>query len=317
MNTTDTRASSVKEIEEAFSCVESKLFTPLYYPQHFDSRQLMALVHAAQKDSRKAVLKRSETAQKRLYRYLEEVERTRELYAMDAAEGVGRGLSTHATNLTAKDSVRSADQLICDGSDRNMVEEASTPNAPRIVVGLDEVGRGPLAGPVVIGAVVLDPSFYILGLNDSKKLSSKKREELAAIIHRHAKAVFLEQNTAEQIDEKGISRAVRDSFYGALQRAVEHFEEKNIARVCIDGLPLHIHPKECAFVKGDSKVASIAAASIVAKVARDSYMKDLAPSYPSYGFEKNKGYGSAEHIAAIKACGLSAVHRKTFCSHFV
>lgn len=305
MDTTDIKASSVKEIEEAFSLIEESLFTPLYYPQRFDAASLMALIGAAQEDSRKAVLKRAETAQKRLYRYLEEVERTQKLYEEDGAAGDNLGSAGGPLASAAKNSgVETAEGTVDE-------------DGASIVVGLDEVGRGPLAGPVVIGAVVLDPSFYILGLNDSKKLSPKKREELAAIIRSHAKSVFLEQNTAHQIDEKGIGKAVRDAFYGAVQRVEDRFGAKKIVRVCIDGLPLHIHPRECAFVKGDSKIASIAAASIVAKVARDNYMKELAATYPAYGFEKNKGYGSAEHIAAIKAVGLSDVHRKTFCSHFL
>lgn len=304
MDTIDIKASSVKEIEEAFSVTEESLFAPLYYPHRFDAVPLMALIGAAQEDPRKAVLERAETAQKRLYRYLEEVERTRKLYEENGAAG---------ENVCA-DGAQAASAAENSGSET--AEEGVATDGAGVVVGLDEVGRGPLAGPVVIGAVVLDSSFYILGLNDSKKLSSKKREELAAVICRHAKAVILEQNTAQQIDKKGIGRAVRDAFYGAVQRIEDRFGAERIARICIDGLPLHIHPKECAFVKGDSKIASIAAASIVAKVARDKYMKDLAASYPAYGFEKNKGYGSAEHIAAIKAVGLSDVHRKSFCSHF-
>ncbi len=305
MDTKDIKASSVKEIEEAFSLTEESLFAPLYYPQRFDAAPLMALIGAAQEDPRKAVLKRAETAQKRLYRYLEEVERTRKLYEEDGAAGTDLGAVGGPLANAAK------------SSGAETAEGRAVADGAGVVVGLDEVGRGPLAGPVVIGAVVLDTSFYILGLNDSKKLSPKKREELAAIIHSHAKAVILEQNTAQQIDEKGIGRAVRDAFFGAVQRIEDRFGAEKIARVCIDGLPLHIHPNECAFVKGDNKIASIAAASIVAKVARDKYMKELAASYPAYGFEKNKGYGSAEHIAAIKAVGLSDVHRKSFCSHFV
>lgn len=305
MHTSILSASSVKDIEEAFSFAEQTLFSSLYYPERFDASALTELVQQFKPDTRKAVQKRVAVAEKRLERYLAEVERTKTLYQ---APLVACTKDAGTRDGDTRDKVAGGKD---DGAHGVRDEDAG------IIVGLDEVGRGPLAGPVVVGAVVLDPRFYILGLNDSKKLSSKKREELAERIQEHALAVVLEQNTNAQIDQKGMSRALRDTFYGALQRVIEQFGEERIKAVCIDGVPLHIHPNEQAYIKGDAKVASIAAASIVAKVARDAYMEKVALKYPGYGFESNKGYGSAQHIHAIKERGLTSVHRRSFCTNFV
>lgn len=187
-------------------------------------------------------------------------------------------------------------------------------DAPENIIGADEVGRGPLAGPVVVCALILPASPLILGLNDSKKLSAHRREELSQLIQQHAIALALEQNTNTQIDEKGIAPALKDTFAGAIARVSREVGEENVSRILLDGRPLHIHAKEEAIVKGDAKVASIAAASIVAKVARDTYMAQVASDFPAYGFEKNKGYGSEEHMEAIKQAGLSPLHRRSFCT---
>lgn len=305
MQTSIPSASSVKDIEEAFSFAEQNLFAPLHYPESFDSSRLTELIQQLKPDTRKAVQKRVAVAEKRLERYLAEVERTKTLY------------QAPLTVCSNDKEMRDEDMRVEDASEEDQKGEYIKDEDAGIIVGLDEVGRGPLAGPVVVGAVVLDPRFYILGINDSKKLSSKKREELAERIQEHALVVVLEQNTNAQIDQKGMSRALRDTFYGALQRVIEQFGEERIKAVCIDGVPLHIHPKEQAYIKGDAKVASIAAASIVAKVARDAYMENVALKYPGYGFESNKGYGSAQHIHAIKERGLTSLHRRSFCTNFV
>ncbi len=177
----------------------------------------------------------------------------------------------------------------------------------RVVVGLDEVGRGPLAGPLTVAAVVLPDEPQIAGLDDSKKLSPKRREELAAQIGQTARAIGLCHIEPARIDADGMASCLRAAFAGALaQCGVEP------DAVLVDGNPLHIHPNERNVVKGDGKVACIAAASIYAKVARDALMLELAERYPGYGFERNKGYGTAEHIEAIRARGPSPAHRMSF-----
>ena len=179
------------------------------------------------------------------------------------------------------------------------------------IIGVDEVGRGPLAGPLAVAAVILPQEHHIWGLNDSKKLTSLERERLDTQIRAHARAVGIAFTSPEDIDRFGIVSCLRETMKCAiLQTGVEP------DCVLIDGNPIHAHPKEKTLVKGDSRIASIAAASIVAKVARDRLMQDLDTRYPQYHFAENKGYGSKAHIDAIKTYGLSPVHRKSFCKHF-
>lgn len=180
------------------------------------------------------------------------------------------------------------------------------------IIGVDEVGRGPLAGPLAVAAVILPQEPHIWGLNDSKKLTSLERERLDAQIRAHARAVGIAFTSPEDIDRFGIVSCLRETMKCAiLQTGLEP------DCVLIDGNPIHAHPKEKTLIKGDSRIASIAAASIVAKVARDRLMQDLDTRYPQYHFAENKGYGSKAHIDAIKTYGLSPVHRTSFCKHFV
>ena len=176
-----------------------------------------------------------------------------------------------------------------------------------VVVGIDEVGRGPLAGPLTVAAVALPDEPQIIGLDDSKKLSAKRREELSAQIHEHALGIGIAMVEPEEIDACGMSASLRL----AMRRALEACGLEPDA-VLIDGNPVRIHPKETCIVKGDGKVACIAAASIVAKVARDALMVEYDATYPGYGFTSNKGYGSKAHIEAIKKLGPCPVHRRSF-----
>ncbi|MGN0046802.1 MAG: ribonuclease HII [Eggerthellaceae bacterium] len=184
-----------------------------------------------------------------------------------------------------------------------------------VIVGLDEVGRGPLAGPLTIGAVVLPRSPQIQGLNDSKKLTPATRSELAPLIKETALAYAIVHIPPADIDELGMSKCLRLAF----SRAVAQIEAQGVKPdvVLLDGNPLHFDEREVNVVKGDSKCASISAASIIAKVERDSLMDDYALEYPGYGFESSKGYGSAAHIAAIKEKGLTPIHRVSFCGNFL
>lgn len=180
------------------------------------------------------------------------------------------------------------------------------------ICGIDEVGRGPLAGPVVAGAVILPKDCDILYINDSKKLSEKKREELYDVIMEKAVAVGLGYSTPKRIDEINILQAT----YEAMRQAIGKLSVKpdlllndavTIPKVDIRQVPI---------IKGDAKSISIGAASIVAKVTRDRLMVQYDEVYPEYGFASNKGYGAQIHIDALKKYGPCPIHRKTFITHF-
>ena len=185
-----------------------------------------------------------------------------------------------------------------------------------IVVGIDEVGRGPLAGPLTVAAVVLPDDPQLVGLDDSKKLSPKKREELAKRIEEVALGIGIVHIQSNEIDAHGMSASLRMAMSQALEACERDLKARTKAEgvdcVLIDGNPIHIHENEKCIVKGDGKVACIAAASIIAKVARDALMCELDALYPAYHFASNKGYGTAEHIAAIKKSGPCIEHRLSF-----
>ena len=181
------------------------------------------------------------------------------------------------------------------------------------ICGIDEVGRGPLAGPVVAGAVILPKDCDILYINDSKKLSEKKREELYDLIMEKAVATGIGLVSNERIDEINILQAT----YEAMRMAISKLEVKpdillNDA-VTIPGVDI----KQLPIIKGDAKSISIGAASIIAKVTRDRLMVEYGEIFPGYGFESNKGYGSAAHIAALKELGPTPIHRRSFIKNFV
>jgi ribonuclease HII len=181
------------------------------------------------------------------------------------------------------------------------------------ICGIDEVGRGPLAGPVVAGAVILKKDSIPYYLDDSKKLSEKKREELYDVIMRDAVSVGIGFASEKRIDEINILNAT----YEAMRDAISNLKVKpdillNDA-VTIPGVSI----KQVPIIKGDAKSVSIAAASIVAKVTRDRLMVEYDKVYPEYNFKSNKGYGSAEHIAALKKYGKCLIHRDSFIGHFI
>lgn len=181
-----------------------------------------------------------------------------------------------------------------------------------LMMGVDEVGRGALAGPLTVGAVVLPWEPLVWGVNDSKRLSPERREELAARIADVALAIGIAHVQPESIDALGMATALRHAMRAAIDDAGLEPDA-----VLIDGNPVHVHPRERTVVHGDAKVAAIAAASIVAKVTRDHIMVAYDEVYPGYHLADCKGYGSAAHIAAIRERGLSPIHRATFCGHFV
>ena len=184
-----------------------------------------------------------------------------------------------------------------------------------VIVGLDEVGRGAVAGPLAVGAVVLPESPRIAGLNDSKALTPEQREEVAAHVKDLAVAWAVQYIEPAEIDCDGMTACLKRAFAGALAQIEQAGVHPDV--VLVDGNALNIDRRETNVVKGDAKCASIAAASIVAKVTRDRLMRALAPQYPGYDFGENKGYGSPQHIEAIKSLGLTPLHRKSFCRSFM
>ena len=192
------------------------------------------------------------------------------------------------------------------------IEEACREEGYTVICGVDEAGRGPLAGPVCAAAVILPDHLELPGLNDSKKLSDKKRRELFPLIKEHAIAYGIGLASHEEIDEINILQAT----YLAMERAIAQLEGKaDLAlidgnRAKDFGLPVK------TVVKGDSLSASIAAASILAKVTRDDIMEAYAEEYPGYGFEIHKGYGTKAHYAALTEKGASPIHRMTFLKKF-
>lgn len=209
------------------------------------------------------------------------------------------------TNMTEKESERLEGMLEFE---RELYEKGI-----EFVAGVDEAGRGPLCGPVVAAAVILPKNEKIAGVNDSKKLSEKKREELFEVIKEKAVAYSVGIVDEKVIDEINILEATRLAMKKAVE-GLSHVPEF----VLVDAekhVPISV--PYTAIVKGDARSESIAAASIIAKVTRDHMIEKLDKKYPEYNFAKNKGYGTREHIQAIKEHGLCEIHRKTFCKKFV
>lgn len=182
----------------------------------------------------------------------------------------------------------------------------------RYICGVDEVGRGPLAGPVTVTAVIMDLDNVVEGVDDSKKLSEKKRESLFDGIISHAVAYKTVSLDNDVIDEINILNATKR----AMKAAIEGLDVVPDV-VLIDAVQLDIPYKTHSIIKGDALSYTIGCASIIAKVTRDRYMREMDKIYPEYGFAGNKGYGSAAHIEAIGKYGATPIHRKTFITRFV
>ena len=186
----------------------------------------------------------------------------------------------------------------------------------KYIAGVDEVGRGPLAGPVVTACVVLPEDFDVLGVDDSKKLSEKKREELFDSIKERAIAIGIGIRDNNRIDEINILEATKEAMAEAIVNAdaeLKAKQGKGIEHILIDALTLkNVDIPQTGIVKGDAKSLSIAAASIIAKVTRDRMMVEFAEVYPGYAFEKNKGYGTKAHYDGLHAQGMTPIHRRSF-----
>lgn len=219
----------------------------------------------------------------------------------DPRSGVQKALAQWDNNQAQKLKLKETFQR------QNVYELQARNNGYSFVAGVDEVGRGPLAGPVVCAAVILDPDRPILGLRDSKKLSEKKRLFLYEEIKNKAIAVSIAKATPEEIDELNIYAATQKT----MNRAVEYLSHKPDF-LLVDAMTLNIATEQKSLIKGDMKSNSIAAASIIAKVTRDDLMKTYARDYPHYEFETNMGYGTKNHLQALEVHGPSPIHRKSF-----
>lgn len=244
--------------------------------QEADAQEFVVLERSLVADTRKGVRDAVDVARRRLEAEQVEQKRLASLYAFERTLAVGKGNG--------------------------------------VIVGLDEVGRGPLAGPLAVGAVVLPADAPIDGLNDSKQVKPDMREHIATRVKQVALAWTVEYVEAVDIDAAGMTA----SLVRAFRRAVAHIERTGVLPdvILLDGCPLHLDAREVNVIKGDARCASIAAASIVAKVERDALMCRYAQQYPAYGFDSCKGYASPAHIEAIKRYGLTPIHRATFCTAF-
>ena len=203
---------------------------------------------------------------------------------------------------------------VWNAEEKLQYERALQAEGCTLIAGVDEVGRGPLAGPVVCAAVImpLGEEEIIVGVDDSKKLSAKKREELAELIKQRAICYTIVEVDEKQIDEINILEATKLG----MKRAIEGLETAPEVVITDGNMTLDVAIRQHSVIHGDALSYSIGAASIIAKVYRDKMMDEYAKTYPQYDFEKNKGYGTAAHIKAIKEYGLCPIHRRTFTKKF-
>ena len=201
---------------------------------------------------------------------------------------------------------------VWNADEKLRIERELIQNGAKYIAGVDEVGRGPLAGPVVCAAVIMPLDDLVVGVDDSKKLSAKKREQLAQEIMEKALCYTIVEIDEKTIDEVNILQATRLG----MKRAIESLEITPDIVLTDGNMTIDIAHKQKSVVHGDALSYSIGAASIIAKVHRDNLMDEYAKTYPHYAFDKNKGYGTAQHIQGIKEYGLCPIHRRTFTKNF-
>lgn len=230
----------------------------------------------------------------------------------------------YKVNLAKKGTIKMKEKELERLKEIKKIEEELYANGTTSIAGIDEAGRGPLAGPVVVACVVMPRDSMIEGVNDSKKVSEKKREKLYEEIIKEAIGYGVGIISQEEIDRINILNATKEGLTTAIKEMEKDLKEKkrNFDKpeiILVDALTKidtdHIPYK--SIIKGDAKSYSIAAASIIAKVTRDRIMRQWAEVYPMYGFEKHKGYGTSAHISAIKEYGLCPLHRKSFVKNIV
>lgn len=220
----------------------------------------------------------------------------------DARDGVKKALKSWENQFEKR-------QKIVQEHEAKLAFDASyRTHGGAYIAGTDEAGRGPLAGPVVTAAVIL-PAYCpeLVGLNDSKQLSAEKREAFMELVEKHALASYVHFQSEDAIDELNIYEATRQS----MKASIENLAIKPDF-VLADAMTLDIDIPQDSIIKGDAKSLAIAAASILAKTARDRYMEEMDEKYPGYGFAKHAGYGTKQHLEAIDTLGVTPIHRKTF-----
>lgn len=209
--------------------------------------------------------------------------------------------------------IKKLEKLINDYNTRKKYEMELLNKNYKYIAGVDEVGRGPLAGPVYAAAVILHPNINIYGIRDSKKLTEEKRNKLSEEIKEKCTAYSIGIATREEIDEYNILNATKL----AMKRAIEGLDVKP-EYILVDAVTIQeVETPQMPIIKGDDLSVSIGAASIIAKVERDRYMYGMAERYPQYLFDRNKGYGTRDHIDAIKKYGICELHRRTFVKNFL
>lgn len=225
-----------------------------------------------------------------------------EMLKSDHRKGVQQLVKTYENKQKRKQQLEEQYTKICS-FERQLYTKGLTN-----IVGIDEAGRGPLAGPVVAAAVILPENFKLLGLTDSKKLSAKERNEFYHIIKKEAISYHVSMISNEEIDQINILEATKKAMRTALATLTVNIDHVLIDAVNLDPLP---YPSD-VIIKGDETSVSIAAASILAKVTRDQFMDKIHHQYPMYGFNSHKGYGTKLHIESLKKYGISPYHRKSF-----
>jgi ribonuclease HII len=221
--------------------------------------------------------------------------------AEDDRQGAKKLFQTYTNRLLQTEAEEKRLKIMCQ------YEEQCLSNGKKLIAGVDEVGRGPLAGPVVAAAVILPRGYLLTGINDSKKLSLKKRELLYDKIVKDAVSYSVFFVQPEKIDELNIYQASKLAMTESVCKLAVQPDQ-----LLIDAMEVPLAIDQLKIIKGDEKSISIAAASIVAKVTRDRYMEKLDEEYPQYGFKSNMGYGTKEHLEALKAFGATNIHRKSF-----
>ncbi|PSL51172.1 RNase HII [Salsuginibacillus halophilus] len=222
-----------------------------------------------------------------------------EAFRADERKGAQAAVARFEQRKKAEEA-KAADFLEKQAFDQQMAPEAA------FIAGIDEVGRGPLAGPVMAAAVILPSEKIFAGITDSKKLSEAKRREYLKEIEACAD-VGIGEASAEEIDQYNIYQATRL----AMKRAVSHLE-RSPGHLIVDAMHVPVQLPQTSIVQGDEKSAAVAAASIAAKVTRDEKMAQLSREYPGYGFESNSGYGTKAHLEALETYGVTPVHRRSF-----
>ncbi|PYZ99162.1 ribonuclease HII [Alteribacter lacisalsi] len=219
----------------------------------------------------------------------------------DSRKGVQKLLASYEKTIQKKIQLRDQfrEMSICENDMRRQGFKA--------IAGIDEVGRGPLAGPVIAASVILPHDFFLPGLTDSKKLSETQRESFAAYIKDHAIAWGTGTADVQEIDRDNIYEATKT----AMMRAVANMSAE-ADYLLLDAMKLPLDTPQTSLIKGDSKSISIAAASVIAKVTRDNYMKELDRLHPGYAFASNMGYGTKDHVDGLRTKGITPEHRKSF-----